>query len=384
MTEIPDSDVTAPQPRPSSIVETTVRLLLTLLLLYLFLVGIKFVEVGIGLFGGDFVDGIFENVSHPLAGLAAGILSTAIIQSSSVTTSTLVGLVGAGVLGVEAAVPMVMGANIGTTVTATLASLGHIRQGPYFRRAFAASTVHDYFNLLSVLIFLPLEIWFHVVSGPAKFLASVLSGVLPGTSGETGWVKSAIQAPVDAFSDAISGWGGARPPIMLILGVLVVFLALWQVTRLMKRVLSSRMESAINRMLGKGAGVGAIFVGMIFTIAVQSSSITTSMLVPLAAAGVLTIKNVYPVGLGADVGTTFTALLASLATNSPDALVIALTHTWFNVIGILAFYPIPFMRRIPIALAEWTAKVATERKILVAVYVIGVFFVTPVVILFVT
>ena len=132
--------------------ETAVRLGLTLFFLYLFLVGVKSLEKGISSFGSALVDQVFSSVANPIAGLAAGVLATVLVQSSSVTTATIVGLVGAGVLPVETAVPMVMGANIGTTVTNTLASLGHVRQSAYFQRAFAAATVHDYFNLLSVAI----------------------------------------------------------------------------------------------------------------------------------------------------------------------------------------------------------------------------------------
>ena len=119
------------------------------------------------------------------------------------------------------------------------------------------------------------------------------------------------------------------------------------------------------------------------TVAVQSSSITTSILVPLVAAGVLTLQNAFPVTLGANIGTTVTALLASIAADSPDALVIALAHVTFNVLGILIIYPWPKIRRIPLFLAELTATAAVKRKSVVAVYVIGLFIVTPLVVLFI-
>ena len=139
--------------------ETAFRLVTAIFFLYLFLVGVKSLEKGISSFGSDFVDQVFANVANPIAGLAAGVLATVLVQSSSVTTATIVGLVGSGVLPIETAVPMIMGANIGTTVTNTLASLGHVRQGAYFQRAFAAATVHDYFNLLAVAVLLPLEVF---------------------------------------------------------------------------------------------------------------------------------------------------------------------------------------------------------------------------------
>lgn len=139
------------------------------------MVGVKSLETGISALGSDFVDDVFASVSGPLAGLVAGIQATVLVQSSSVTTATIVGLVGSGVLPVETAVPMVMGANIGTTVTNTLASLGHLRQSAYFQGAFAAATVHDYFNILAVIGLLPLEVAFGVVTRMATWAEELLS-----------------------------------------------------------------------------------------------------------------------------------------------------------------------------------------------------------------
>ena len=364
-------------------IETTFRLVLAALFLYLFLVGVKGLESGIKSFGNDFVDAVLANVANPIAGLAAGVLATVLVQSSSVTTATIVGLVGSGVLPVEAAVPMVMGANIGTTVTNTLASLGHVRQGAYFHRAFSAATMHDYFNLLAVAILLPLEVAFGLVTKIAEALARLVGDLLPEVGTGSSPIKSAIKAPITWLTDLIEslGWTSAEGAILLLLGIAMIFLSLWMITRQMKAVMSGRIENAINGILGKGAGAGALLVGILMTVAVQSSSITTSILVPLVAAGVLTLQNAFPVTLGANIGTTVTALLASIAADSPDALVIALAHVTFNVLGILIIYPWPRIRRIPLALAELTATAAVKRKSVVAVYVIGLFIVTPLVVL---
>ena len=366
--------------------ETAIRLGLALFFLYLFLVGIKSLEKGISSLGSDFVDQVFSSVANPIAGLAAGVLATVLVQSSSVTTATIVGLVGAGVLPVETAVPMVMGANIGTTVTNTLASLGHVRQSAYFERAFAAATVHDYFNLLSVVILLPLEVAFGLISRIANRLADLVEDILPEVGAGSSPIKSAISAPVTWMADTIEslGWSAVEGAILLGVGMGLIFLALWMITRQMKAVMSGRIENAINGVLSKGAGTGAFVVGLLMTVAVQSSSITTSILVPLVAAGVLTLRNAFPVTLGANLGTTVTALLASIAAESSDALVIALAHVTFNILGILIFYPWPRLRRIPIMLAERTGEAAVERKSIVAVYVIGLFIVAPVAILWIT
>lgn len=373
-----ERDAPSRQTRFPSWAETLTRVALALLFLFIFLVGIKSLETGISALGEGFVDRVFSSVSSPLAGLAAGILATVLVQSSSVTTATIVGLVGSGVLPVAAAVPMVMGANIGTTVTATLASLGHLRQSAYFQRAFAAATVHDYFNILAVILLLPLEIAFGLVTRLATWAEHLFEGALPAVDGSSP-IKEAVKAPVSVFTDLIDrfDWSGAIGPILLVVGILLIFVSLWQITHQMKEVMSGRMENAINTLLSRGAGVTALAVGLVMTMAVQSSSITTSLMVPLVAAGVLTLQNAFPVTLGANLGTTVTALLASVAAESPDALTIALAHVAFNLLGILIFYPVPAMRQIPIRLAERTAEAAVRNRVVVLGFLVGVFIVVP-------
>ena len=115
------------------------RVVFVVALLYAFLVGITLLEDGIGSLGSDVQEDLFASVTNPLAGLFVGVLATVLAQSSSVTTATVVGLVGGGLIGVDEAVPIIMGANIGTTVTNTLASIGSIRRPEEFRRAFPSS-----------------------------------------------------------------------------------------------------------------------------------------------------------------------------------------------------------------------------------------------------
>lgn len=116
---------------------------------------------------------------------------------------------------------------------------------------------------------------------------------------------------------------------------------------------------------------------MLITVAVQSSSITTSILIPMSAAGVLALRNAYTVTLGANVGTTITALLAALAASAPEALTVGLVHTVFNVSAILILYGIPFLRPLPIHAAEFLSEIAIKRRMIAVVYVVGAFIVIP-------
>lgn len=361
-------------------IETTLRAVLVLGLLYAFLVGIKGLEVGIKSFGEGYVEQIFDKVTNPIAGVFAGIIATVLVQSSSVTTATVVGLVGAGVLPLESAVPIIMGSNLGTTVTNTLVSLGHVRQGPEFRRAFAGATVHDIFNLLTVSIALPLELATGFLSRSATALTHFLGRTENNLSGVT--VKSPIKAAVGWPIDVLEGWlEGASDVVtgtlLLLVGLALIFLALTFITKTMRVLMAGGIERGLNRMLDKGAGTGAMLLGVVVTVMVQSSSITTSILIPMLAAGIITLPNAFPVTLGANVGTTITGLLASVAAVSPDALTIALVHTLFNVFGILVFYPFPILRNIPLRLAELAAAAAQRRHSLVLAYVGGLFVGVP-------
>jgi solute carrier family 34 (sodium-dependent phosphate cotransporter) len=357
------------------------RAVLVAALLYLFLVGVRGLESGIGLLGSGFTERIVDAVSNPLAGVFAGILVTVLVQSSSVSTATIVGLVGAGTLPLSHAVPMIMGANLGTTVTNTLVTVGYLRGGREFRRAFAGATMHDFFNLITVLVLLPVELTTRLLSRTAVWLTSVLrSSAPPGAAPPDSPIKAAVGRPVRAIEGLLESVGvspGAAGVVLLVLGLAFILLALALITRNMRALMVGRIERSLNAVLAKGAGLAAMAVGLVMTVAVQSSSITTSILVPLIAAGMLTLPNAFPVTLGANLGTTVTALLASLATTRPEGLTIALVHLLFNLSGILIVYPVAAVRRIPVALAGGLARAADARRYLVAVYVLGGFIVIP-------
>ena len=359
-------------------IPTLVRAILVLALLYLFLTGVELLGGGFKSLGKDLVDGLFKGVSNPIGGLFVGLLATVLVQSSSVSTSVIVGLVASGVVGTGDAVPMIMGANLGTTVTNTLASLGHVRHDIEFRRAFAAATVHDFFNILAVIVFLPIEL----ATGYLSESASWLTDKIIGSSGAEfkSPLKAAVKLPATWIKELLSSFGAqgdVKGGLMIVLGLIFIFLALAYITKNMRLLVADRVEVAINRALSAGSGIVAILIGTLITISVQSSSITTSVLVPLAASGVLTLENIYPVTLGANVGTTVTALLASLATGSPAAVTVALVHTLFNISGILAFYPISNLRKLPIKMANKLSDIAAERRSLALMYALTMFVIIP-------
>ena len=359
-------------------IPTLLRALFVIALLYLFLTGVELLGGGFKNLGKDLVDGLFEGVSNPVGGLFVGLLATVLVQSSSVSTSVIVGLVAAGVVNTGDAVPMIMGANLGTTVTNTLAALGHVRHDIEFKRAFAAATVHDFFNILAVIVFLPIEL----ITGYLSSTATWLTDTLIGSSGSDfkSPLKEAVKLPAKWVKELLSSMGShgdIKGVLMIAIGLLFIFISLAYITKNMRLLVADRVETAINHALGAGSGMVAILLGAIITISVQSSSITTSVLVPLAASGVLTLQNIYPVTLGANVGTTVTALLASLATGSPAAVTVAIVHTLFNISGILVFYPFQKLRQIPINLANRISDIAAERRSLALAYTLIAFVIVP-------
>ena len=354
------------------------RAILVIGLLYAFLVGVKMLESGIKGLGADYTEALFESVTNPLAGLFVGVLATVLVQSSSVTTATIVGLVASGVLGVEAAVPMIMGANIGTTVTNTLVSLTHARNSEQFRLALTAATMHDFFNVLVVIVLLPLEIFTKFLSKSASRIAQLfVEGSVGGSfdspiKAAVSWLKDLVQSGIEAVVSSEVGSAG----VLIGAAILVIFITLTFITKNMRLLVADRIEASLNAVLAKSGTVG-IIVGMLVTISVQSSSITTSILIPLVASGLLLVRNAYPITLGANIGTTITALLAAMAAGSIDGLTIAFTHTLFNIAGILLIYPWPKIRYVPVMMAEKLADVAIKRKSLALAYTFGVFVLLP-------
>jgi len=371
------ADITASQ-GPSPLV----RGLVLAGLLFLFLVGVNGLGGGFELVGQDLLDSFFAATENPFIGLMIGILATTLVQSSSVTTASIVGFVAAPMnpLPVANAIPMIMGANIGTTVTNTVASLAHIGRKDEFRRAFAVATCHDFFNYLAVLVLLPLEL----ATGYLRKSATSLAGMLGGFGGAEyeSPIKGAISMgtrPLEWIAETLGPSTGWSALILILLSGALIFASLMSIVSLMRSAMKSRVEALVSKALGR-TPILAMAVGAIATVMVQSSSITTSLMVPLAGAGVLTLAQAFPVTLGANIGTTVTALLAALAATGEYAgagLTIALVHLLFNLSGTLLIYPWEPIRNIPLRMAQGVADVATRSRSLAIAYVVALFYLVP-------
>ena len=330
--------------------------------------------------GEDGAAALFEFATNPFMGLIVGTMATAMVQSSSTVTSITVGLVAAG-LPVSTAIPMIMGINIGTTMTSTLVSLGSMGKRNEFRRSFSAATAHGFFNLFAVLLFLPLEMATGFLAKSSSYLTEVLYGG-PGTSvGGFDFIKPLIKPVTGAFSDlTASVLPGQSGGVMLaLIGLVFTFASISLLGKILKKQMVGRAKELMHKAIGSGS-VGSIASGSLITFLVQSSSTTTSLVIPLVGSGVFRLKDIYPFTLGANIGTCITALLAAISLSGPMAaagLQIALVHLLFNLAGVLLIYGIPVLRGIPYHAARRFAQIASRRKSIVFGYVFGVFFIVP-------
>lgn len=369
-----------PAKKAQSPAALVLRILALLGILFVFFVSLDLMGGAFKLMGSGFAEGLLATTRNPLAGLFAGILATSLIQSSSTVTSLTVALVASGTLDVTSAIPLIMGANIGTTVTNIIVSMGHITRPDEFRRAIAGASVHDFFNWMAVIILLPLELLFGVLSKPAAAL----------TSGMTGVGGLNVLSPLKAVTKPVAHWIQdllfSNGIAVLLVGLALLFVALRYLVVILKALVLGRSEGFMHRFVfGKPAL--AMLAGLVLTVFVQSSSVTTSLVIPLVGAGILTVRQIFPYTLGANVGTTITALLAALALAAgagPDeltavqsGLTIAFVHVMFNIFGIIIIYPIPFLREIPIRLAEFVGELAFRNRVYAIIYLVGLFYGLP-------
>ncbi|TYZ63618.1 hypothetical protein PybrP1_000016 [[Pythium] brassicae (nom. inval.)] len=369
--------------------------------LYFFLVAIKFIGEGFTLALGCNTKGAFDFASNPIAGLMVGTIATALLHSSSTVTSITVALVGAGGMTIRQGVYIVMGANIGTCVTCIMVAFGQVGDAAQFQRAMAAATVHDMYNIWSVFVMFPLEVLFH----PLEELSKAMSNAK--TSG--GDFKSPIDLVLKPLTDyfitldktginniamgkkqcvpgtsfikggvfkGTSMSDGSVAAIFICIGFVVLVCALLSLVKMLGKLFLGATKKVVARALNYNGYVN-IVAGTLVTFAVHSSTVVTSTLTPLAGLGVITLEQVYPLVIGANLGTTATALLASLATGKADSVAIALVHFWFNVFGIILFYPIPITRKPILGWARSLAFWSVSWPFAAVVFLLVLFIIAP-------
>lgn len=500
--------------------------LLVWYLIWVFLCCLGLMGTGFKLLGGKDSAKMFDVVDNPISGVMVGILATVLVQSSSTSTSIIIGLVGADEMSVSIAIPMVMGANIGTSVTNTLVAMGHFADKDELRRGFAGATVHDFFNLLSVAVILPFQwatnflghlsyemakdaepcddevescdktefikpyiapYYDDVAKYDKKVATYVSEGYCDGQCGDSditdeeltsmtnymcmnsddeklkcsdyidefkgSWLKddmlkvkrmpayiqfsvgedlahaqyhyecplelgcndlnspefwnrtsNTINPGLQLGSDQVfevchkmkynlcdkrllkgglmlRDWdlsdesAGALATVLSLSGLCVVLYLMVQCLNILVKGVAARyLRKAVSL-----NGYLSMVIGIFVTIMVQSSSITTSVLTPLVAVGLITLEDMFPLTLGANIGTTITGIMAAtvVTSNPVQAWQVAICHLLFNIIGILIWYPIPFMRKIPLNAAKNLGVITEKYPWFPLAYVGLAFFAIP-------
>eukprot|EP00927_Polykrikos_kofoidii_P001061 TRINITY_DN10386_c0_g1_i2.p1 TRINITY_DN10386_c0_g1~~TRINITY_DN10386_c0_g1_i2.p1 ORF type:complete len:632 (-),score=67.23 TRINITY_DN10386_c0_g1_i2:78-1973(-) len=488
-----------------------------LIALYVFLIGLSLMGSAFKVLGGRGASSLYSAVDNPVSGLMTGILSTVLVQSSSTSTSIVVAMVGEGGLSVKRGIPIIMGANIGTSVTNTIVSMGQSGDRLQLERAFAGATVHDAFNMLTVLTLLPIEAIVGAIQGeggplywlthavttglmgseksgklftsPVKIItAPIVDGILKANKYVIYALTLAEPKPITAVSvnttlcepvrrlshdnespaaadvrgrsllttrsakrrlsetradcstyycvsndldtqfkkissssyekltacssfildkegkpcgtnkcyldageyyktkvtdgklvkDGFLKFAGdnAAGVIGLIISILLLCVGLAALCKALGVVFMGNATRILHYATRLNDYV-ALLIGIGITILVQSSSVTTSALTPLCGIGVLPLDKMLPMTLGANIGTTCTALISSLVVMKFGAVQIALCHLFFNIIGILVWFPIKPMRLVPLGAAQLLGLYASHFRFFPLIYLLTVFVCIP-------
>jgi sodium-dependent phosphate cotransporter len=366
-TPLPQQHIT-PQPEFMGRVKTTLYILGTFIL---FVFALDLMVSSLQHLGKPAAETIIMATSNPFTALFIGLLITAMIQSSSTTTALVVAFVASGSITFESAIPIIMGANIGTTITSTIVSLGFINKKKEFRRAVAAGTYHDFFNILTVIILFPLEYYFSFLSHTSQiitdrffnFPVGQVEALPSGWSGFTSIVHFLIRIIPSGF-------------VLALLSFALLFLSIVLFRQLISRLLMASSPERFSRFFFKNT-LKSFFWGLLTTAAIRSSTITTSVVVPIVAQKIITLRKAAPFILGANMGTTITAIIAAtLNVNSTSAISIALVHFLFNLFGVI-FFSLPMFRQLPFGLANSLGRLTLRYRLAGFVYILTTFFFIP-------
>ncbi|XP_007496694.2 sodium-dependent phosphate transport protein 2B-like isoform X2 [Monodelphis domestica] len=446
--------------------KTFLKVIHILTFLFFFICSLDILSSAFQLVAGKLAADIFFDGSillNPIAASMVGLLVTVLVQSSSICTSIIVSLVSSSVLTVYSAIPMVMGANVGSAITNTLVALMYAGDREVFGRVFTGATIHDLFNWMTLIVLLPLELitdfLFQITESittsfkiqaddDAPELLKILTGLITdfiiqldkkviteiAAGSEAAKNKSLIKIWCKTFSNvtlsnitvpspenctsSIRCWTEGNMTwtlrkiifkqnitkcthifvntslsdtvvgfILLPVSLLILGASLLSFIRVLNHELKGPVAAMIKKYINIEfpypftwlAGYLAILVGAVLTLIVQSSSVFTSIIAPLYGIGMINLQRAYALTLGSNIGTTSTAILVALASprnTLQDSLQIALCHFFFNIVGVILWYPIPFMR-LPIHFAKKLGETTATYRWFSIVYLVIGFFLGP-------
>lgn len=345
------------------------RALLILSALLFFLFSIKLLVASLDNFTDILQNSILSTTLDPFVGLFIGLLTTAIIQSSSTTSTMTVAMVATGTLTIQESVPIILGANVGTTLTSTIVALGFISDRFAFRKAISAGVIHDFYNIILVIILFPLELYYGILSKSSLFLQEFLLG--NGSLNTNFRLDKLFDFGLTAFFVDLVG----NQFVMMFIALIGLFSSIKLLTNVIQRSIIGDSRNKLRSFLFEKP-FKSFGWGVAITAAIQSSSVTTSLVVPLVATQKLKLRNVFPFIIGANLGTTITALIAA-SFSSKIALSIALTHLLVNLFGAILFMSFGKLRAYLVSFTKRFSIVFTTRRILGLAYILFTFFLIP-------
>jgi sodium-dependent phosphate cotransporter len=209
------------------------------------------------------------------------------------------------------------------------------------------------FNICAAIVLFPLEMYTGIIYRTATSIEHFFEGM-----GGLEFISplSIVLDPVTKPIEHVIG----NHILLIVLSFVMLLFSMSGIVRNMRGIVMQKVEHILNGYLFRNVLISMLF-GCLLTALVQSSSITTSIIIPLVGAGVLTIEQIFPYTLGANIGTTITAFLAALVAveHRDAAITIALCHLVFNMLGIFIFYP---LKVIPIKTARMIAAFVSKSK----------------------
>jgi sodium-dependent phosphate cotransporter len=364
---------TAPIPSPNKQIWSNLRIVLSVIgALLLFLFALNLMIASLQHLGQNAAETILLATSNPFTGLFIGLLITAMLQSSSTTTALVVAFVASGAISPQHAIPIIMGANIGTTITAIIVSLAFINRKKEFKRAVAAGSYHVFFNMLTAIIIFPLEYNYGFLTNlSSKIVQYFFTPSVPSTEqNDPAW--NGLDPLIDFLFRVVPS-----PFIVAGVALALVFLSILIFRKLISNLLKARSPEAFSRFFFRNQWKSFGW-GLLTTAAIRSSTITTSVVVPIVAKKIASLKQAAPFIMGANVGTTITAFIAAgMQGNTVSALTIAMAHFLFNFIGVLLFLPIPVVRELPLFLANGLGTISLKYRLAGFLFLLLTFFFIP-------
>ena len=303
-----------------------------ILLLYTFIFSIELIKKSILFLAPSIKDFLLNNLT-PIKAISTGWFATSIVQSSGAVDTVTATLAGNGLINLNISVYMIIGAALGTTITALIIALITVSQKRKdFRHGFEIGLYYTIYVALMVLIVSFLEFFFKAFSRSSLFLAQQLEDKVPLIA-----VPNFIEAITSPIIDPL--FNASNKIFLIVLAFAILILSLKYIGKAVIEVFGGEEDAIafINRHFD--SKYKAYFIGVGLTAIVFSSSITISLLVPLAVARLISLRKAIPFILGADLGTFTDLFLASLIIGKTSALAVAIISFLFAILGTLLFLP---------------------------------------------